>query len=251
MYSVFVCDLFHASQPDHEIEVPGFPTREVAIAYARRRLRASIEENRAATPEETREKWRIFGEDCRVVGPEGVVYLASAEAQRYFSHPSSPQDCDYLGLYRTLLPSDFSLECTWAAASMPPPHHYEYQISISANGAGRLRFIPDYPSHDVPVWEEQFQVPLSRRVYLHTLLREANLLPPPPNQDDDSPVGGASLHLSVTSQGEQADLSAHRLPSEAADRLRDIHKALRDTVPQHVWNLCTQRREAYIAARYE
>ncbi len=103
-YVVLVCDLFHAHEPDHETVVEGFPTAELAIEYARRRTWSSVDEMRRPgdTPEGLRERWRAFGEDCRVVGPEGVIYVASSELERFLARPATPEERDWTGLYRRI-----------------------------------------------------------------------------------------------------------------------------------------------------
>ena len=103
-YTVIVCDLFHAHQPDHETVIEGFPSPELAVEYARRRLRASLEDLRqpGLSAEELRGRWRAFGEDCRAVGPAGVFYVASSELEHFLSHPATPEERDWLGLYRAL-----------------------------------------------------------------------------------------------------------------------------------------------------
>src|SRR4051812_20811553 len=35
-------------------------------------------------------------------------------------------------------PADFSLTYDWRAGSMPPPFHYEYTVSISPDGEGKV-----------------------------------------------------------------------------------------------------------------
>lgn len=99
-YSVIVCDLFNAHEPDHETVVGGFAAAAAAVEYARRRMRSSLEEARWAggTPEDIRSRWRTFGEDCRVVGPQGVLYLASSEIDTFMDRPASSEEVDWLSL---------------------------------------------------------------------------------------------------------------------------------------------------------
>jgi len=103
-YAVIVCDLFNAHDPDHETLIEGFATAEEAIEYARRRTRASVEEIRRPefTAEEIHRQWRSFGEDCRVIGPEGVIYLASSELEVFIDHPATAEERDWSGYYHDL-----------------------------------------------------------------------------------------------------------------------------------------------------
>ena len=109
MYSVIVCDLFHSHEPDHAIEIAGFPTQELAIEYARRRVRDSIEGMRQAgqSHEDLRALWHSFGEDCRVIGPGGLLYWASSELETFIAQPATPQEQDWQGIYRyTVIPNE-------------------------------------------------------------------------------------------------------------------------------------------------
>jgi hypothetical protein len=110
VYTVIVCDLFHASEADHETAIGGFPTWELAVEYARRRLRSSVEEFRrpGRTREELRRLWRSFGEDCRVVGPDGRVYRASSELEAFLDHPATPQEQDWVSLHQAIRRGDAS-----------------------------------------------------------------------------------------------------------------------------------------------
>lgn len=102
MYSVIVCDLFHSHEPDHEIEIAGFPTQELAIEYARRRVRDSIEGMRQTgqSHEALRALWRAFGEDCQVIGPDGLLYRASSELESFIAQAATPQERDWQGICR-------------------------------------------------------------------------------------------------------------------------------------------------------
>src|SRR5687768_17207155 len=43
-------------------------------------------------------------------------------------------------------PADLRVEYDWRAGTMPPPHHYEYTVSIGPGTQGKVVFWPDYPS---------------------------------------------------------------------------------------------------------
>jgi hypothetical protein len=62
----------HYMDEDEERTVGGFPDFESAKAYARNRVRSSVEELRAhgQSPEDLRRLWFMFGEDAVVVGEE-------------------------------------------------------------------------------------------------------------------------------------------------------------------------------------
>lgn len=266
-YTVVVCDMFSfANDPDHELEVPGFPTLETAIEYARRRLRGSVEEQRepGRSHEELRHLWRSFGEDCRVVGPEGVVYVASADLDDFIRAPATSEECDYLSLYESLLPEDFAVVCEWAAGTVPPPHHYEYRIALGGyeqppSGTGKseapstprirrgeLTFWPDYPGPEVPTWTRSFPVRTSDELRLYALLQDGDLLAPYLSGDEQSPIGGETVVIDVTAQGLRRRISSTDLPSEQREFLvTEVMEAVRNTVPTYVWDEMETQRRAY------
>jgi hypothetical protein len=65
--------------PDEHFSVLGFPTLDLAIEYARRRTRDSLEEMSGCSKNrgEMGSKWFMFGEDCLVValGIQGIRRL--------------------------------------------------------------------------------------------------------------------------------------------------------------------------------
>ncbi|RME42703.1 MAG: hypothetical protein D6791_17135 [Chloroflexi bacterium] len=265
-YTVIVCDMFHYADPEHEIEVPGFPTGEAAIEYARRRVRSSLEALRkpGQTPEELRHLWYTFGEDCRVVGPEGVVYRASEELERFIRHPATPEACDYIALYESLLPGDFALRCEWAAGTVPPPYHYEYHIvlrpyepppdageALYPRMQGEITFWPDYPGADVPAWQETFSVGTHACLRVYALLEDGGLLRPEiPQQETDAAIGGETATLEVTANGRTGCIRSTDLPPEQrAFLLETVMPAVRQTVPGPVWERLEARRQAYHQGR--
>ena len=78
MYSVLIIDMAHYQESESESTISGFATEEEAIAFARRRVRASLAELRKPnqSKEELRQLWSIYGEDALVIG---TGYAASNE----------------------------------------------------------------------------------------------------------------------------------------------------------------------------
>jgi hypothetical protein len=73
IWTVIIFDRFHHGEPDGELLIEGFPSRELAREYASRRVRDSIEELRTAnqSEEEIRKLWNAYGESACVVGDDG------------------------------------------------------------------------------------------------------------------------------------------------------------------------------------
>lgn len=96
-HSVVILDMFHYQDQEHESVVSGFPSRKVAIEYARRRVRDSLEHLRQPnqTREELRESWFTFGEDAIVVGGD---YAGSGELDFFIDHPATPEERDWKSL---------------------------------------------------------------------------------------------------------------------------------------------------------
>jgi hypothetical protein len=93
-FQVLVIDMAHYGD-DQGLLISGFPAKEDAIEYARRRLRDSIEELRKPkqTTEELRHLWLLYGEDALVVGEPS--YKASDELDDFLPHPASASQRDW------------------------------------------------------------------------------------------------------------------------------------------------------------
>lgn len=255
-YQVIVCDLFHSHDPDHETVVQGFSTRELAVEYARRRTWSSVDEVRepGLSREQVRERWLALGEDCRVVGPEGVVYVARSKLDLFLAHPLPPEHRDWVGLYHSLLPDDFTLTYEWAAGTYPLPHHYEYTLVVESRDPenpwtcpGHLTFWPDYPGEKVPRWETPFQARLESCILLFNLMQALSLFSRTQASPPEPAIGGETGHLEVTAAGQHIRLALHHLPEEERDELQ---RALRALVPVPVWQDLHARRQRYIEQAY-
>jgi len=95
-YRVLVIDMCNYDSDD-DFCVGYFPGLESAREYARRRTRASVEENRAASksPEDLRDRCFSFGEDCKVMGGG---YIGFQELDYFIEHPATPEEIDYRAL---------------------------------------------------------------------------------------------------------------------------------------------------------
>ena len=249
-YSVIVCDLFNSNDPDHESVIAGFPSRELAVEYARRRTWSSVEEMKGPdiSPEKVKERWSALGEDCRVVGPEGkLIYRARSELELFIAQPLPPERRNWVELYNSLLPDDFSMAYHWSAGTYPPPHHYEYTILADRENNGRITFWPDYPGPNVPQWEERFLPSLSARISLVNWLRASGLLDNPPLQSAESLLGGETGFLEITAEGNRTEIYLHSLPDEER---RELHEVICSVVPDYIWEKFESQRQNYIRQTY-
>ena len=104
-YAVGVLDMFNYMDEKGAMLVDGFPSAEIAKEYARRRMRDSVEELRAANQsrEELKQLWLVFGEDSFVVGDErGDAYYGFADLDFFIDHPASTAERDWLELEKRL-----------------------------------------------------------------------------------------------------------------------------------------------------
>ncbi len=92
-YSVLIIDNFHL-EPEYDFEINGFPTLELAIEFARRWTRDSLENFRRPnqSKEDIRKMWYMFGESAFVIGGN---YHASSELDFFIDHPATPEERDW------------------------------------------------------------------------------------------------------------------------------------------------------------
>ena len=97
-YLVLIIDNFHMD-PDEDYAVGGFPTLELAMEFARRWTRDSIEEQRAPNQNnaQLRQSWHAFGECASVIGAD---YSGHDEIEYFIEHPASPEEVDWQAVKR-------------------------------------------------------------------------------------------------------------------------------------------------------
>ena len=141
-------------------------------------------------------------------------------------------------------PADFAVRYAWREGSLPPPHHYEYTISLAADGRGTIVFYPDYPSEGVEPWEETFRVTDSRLDELHRLMDEAGIFAREWESIEDAPVGGSLEWLEVVADGQ-----VWLVPSTPRDPepLQPVYAFVRRLVPAGLWADLERRRRTYQA----
>lgn len=141
-------------------------------------------------------------------------------------------------------PADLRVRYDWREGSLPPPYHYEYTITLAADGAGAMTMIPDYPGPGVPVWEEPFTLPPEDLAALYGLMLDQGLLSEAWRELDMPPVGGSSASIEVTAGGRTV-----RIPSfpvaEQQERAAAIFAAIEAAVPRAIRDDLEARRAAY------
>lgn len=144
-------------------------------------------------------------------------------------------------------PADFGLRYDWREGTLPPPYHYEYSISLGADGSGLMTMVPDYPGPGVPVWEEPFSLPAAEVDKLHDLMLARGLLRERWAERQDPPVGGSYASLTVTRAGATIAIPAFPAAGQA-EQAAAIMAAVEAIVPQPIRADLERRRAEYEAA---
>lgn len=145
------------------------------------------------------------------------------------------------------VPDDFRLRYDWREGSLPPPYHYEYTITLGADGAGLISMVPDYPAPAVPVWEEPFRVPPAEVERLYRLISEQGALTERWRALDMPPVGGSSASMELTAGGRSVQIPSFPVDGQR-ERAEAIYAAVEALVPAATRADLDQRRAAYEAA---
>ena len=89
-----ITSIWTRRRPPQDYTVEGFPTLDLAIEYARRVTRDSLEQHRK--PDQTRgdlrQAWYGFGESGSVIGSD---YHGRDELDFFIDHPAIPEERDW------------------------------------------------------------------------------------------------------------------------------------------------------------
>lgn len=142
------------------------------------------------------------------------------------------------------IPEDFMIIYDWSAASVPPPYHYEYQILLHASGEGELRFTPDYPSIETPVWSAQYHLQEEDLGIIYSIIEEYNLLQAKWRRPARHIVGGEQAWCQI-----KAHRVTYTIPAELTlrDRVRaeKLYTAVKATLPPKTWDAIWKKYEDY------
>jgi hypothetical protein len=142
-------------------------------------------------------------------------------------------------------PNDFTIFYEWQEGSLPPPYHYEYNITIQPDGQGQVVMIPDYASSTVPTWTETFTVEQTEMDKLYKLMVDKELFTQEWRAQDQPPVGGSSESMTVTANGKQIEIPVYVIP-ELADAAAEMYAAVTTLVPETIWDKLNVQREQYV-----
>jgi hypothetical protein len=142
-------------------------------------------------------------------------------------------------------PADFHVLYEWTEGSLPPPHHYEYTITIKPGGHGEVVMVPDYAASRPPTWTETFAPTPAELDNLYRLLREQGVFTRPWRAQHNPPVGGSSQTVTVTAHGRRVVMPAFVLADQAT-AAEQVDKAVRAMVPQALWDKLEAQRQQYV-----
>ena len=143
-------------------------------------------------------------------------------------------------------PEDFAIRYKWTEGALPPPHHYEYTITLGPGPLGKIEFLPGYPMDAPPLWTETFPLSSQALDSLHAAALDKKILGRKWTEIQDPPVGGSLEWMEITSQGKTT-----LVPSlvEEAEILKDFYEAVQSQVPQPLWTALTARQEKYMSSQ--
>jgi hypothetical protein len=160
-------------EPDGERRIDGFATLAAAQAYAEARMRASVEELRSEnqTASELSSLWRIYGEDCVVLGGgfKGRDHLA-----RYVATPAMPEQCDWASLAppqpSLVRPRRFYTTLMIPAAGLSGPDKFVW--------AGGFLERAEKPTRDelLDIYRQDAVAAFARKGYPNVVLEQANVV---------------------------------------------------------------------------
>ncbi len=131
----------------------------------------------------------------------------------------------------------------WQEGSLPPPNHYAYKISLSADGAGRITFWPDYPGPGTPEWTEDVSFPVDQWQALEAMIAEhelARLVWPAPGMTMS--VGGSLSSLDMDYGGARYDIPTFAIDEEG---VREFYTLIKSLLPDITWASLRERHETY------
>lgn len=137
---------------------------------------------------------------------------------------------------------DFKVQYSWTAASMPPPYHFEYDVTIGPGLAGSVVYLPDYPGADTPTWSADFTLAAADLDALYQLILHQEVFGHRWREVRNRPIGGATSELQVLANGETVRVHSQMV---GAARLEPINETVIKLVPQEIWDTFAQQRAQY------
>ena len=145
------------------------------------------------------------------------------------------------------IPPDFNLHYFWSGPTVRQPYHFEYTITIGPGPQGEVSYIPDYPNHNPPRWQEPFPVPQAALEKLYAMMLAKNAFRPAWQQRSPHTVGGEQVWMDASAGQQRASIPAGLAANDSA-QAQPLYDAIRTLTPQAVWYKLEAMRQKYIAA---
>lgn len=143
-------------------------------------------------------------------------------------------------------PDDFAFSFSYMQGSLPPPAHYEWDLTVSPNGTATYEYTPDYPDAGVPVYTEEFTLDDGELDSIYSAMREADVLA---DFDGGEPTtGGATQTASITAGGETYEVPAFADGTEQP--LDAVLEEVGDLVPAEIGEDIERRADRYAEKEY-
>ena len=139
------------------------------------------------------------------------------------------------------VPPDFHVRSDYFGASVSPPYHYDYCITLSSTGRDTISFHPGYAGG--PTWIETFDASPIALHRLYELMLERNIFRIMWVRIEDHLVGGESRRLMIVSNGHLFNVPPWVRDEEA---IHPVYGAIDSLVPAAIWDDLWLRRERFI-----
>lgn len=130
------------------------------------------------------------------------------------------------------MPDDFAGTVAYENGSVPPAYHYRWAVTFDATTA-TLEWRPGYDA--VPPWRERVDITDDQRADLYARLADLGVFDMA-DATDDGMVGGPSGDIHIRAGGETYDPGSLGGSEDSARLLKDVAKAVKELVPESVWD---------------
>jgi hypothetical protein len=132
-----------------------------------------------------------------------------------------------------VMPDDFAGTVAYENGSVPPPYHYRWTVTFDDSSA-TIEWRPGYDD-DGEAWRETADITGDQRTRLYERLADLGVFDMP-DATDDGMVGGPGGHLELTARGRTYDPGSLGGSEDSAQLLRSVADAVRELVPDDVWD---------------
>jgi hypothetical protein len=143
-----------------------------------------------------------------------------------------------------VMPADFAGTVTYANGTVAPPYHYEWRVAFDDSSAV-VEWRPGYDEATTP-WRETVEITDDQRSHLYDRFRDLGVFDTA-EATDDGMVGGPGGNLEVTAGGKTYDPGSLGSSEQSGQLLRDVADAVRELVPDDVWDGLEAKQDDWTA----